>query len=180
MRCAFCHIGGAIAEFGNAWRLDVGVCLLGGRPLGGVGGAFTELCVRCCCSGEECIASPLLHNQFPAMDVWVWTSMKGAAKCDKQCELQDSENHQTLECILHLRALLEGMLFSALVDACVGHWSEVLHGLRWHMCVRQHLRLLPQTCVICHATEGTNEQSSWCNLDGGTWILCAILIVMGA
>jgi hypothetical protein len=38
--------------------------------------------------------------QFSAMDVSVRSTMKGAAKCDKHCELQDSVNRQGLERIL--------------------------------------------------------------------------------
>ena len=37
------------------------------------------------------------------MDVLVWAATKGAAKCDKHCELQNSVNQQTPERIRHLR-----------------------------------------------------------------------------
>jgi hypothetical protein len=40
-----------------------------------------------------------------AMDVLVPNSMKDAANCDKQCELQKSVNHQTSERIWHCRDL---------------------------------------------------------------------------
>ena len=39
-------------------------------------------------------------SQFSAMDVSVRALMKGAAKCDKHCELQNSANRQDLERIL--------------------------------------------------------------------------------
>ena len=37
---------------------------------------------------------------FSAMDVWARMSMKGAAKCDERCELQNSVNQQDLERML--------------------------------------------------------------------------------
>ena len=40
------------------------------------------------------------YLQFSVMDVSVRTTMKGAAKCDKHCELQNSVNRQGLERIL--------------------------------------------------------------------------------
>ena len=40
------------------------------------------------------------HSQLSAMDVSVRSTMKGAAKCDKHCELQNSVNRQGLERIL--------------------------------------------------------------------------------
>ena len=43
---------------------------------------------------------PFFHLQLSAMDVSVRTTMKGAAKCDKHCELQNSVNRQKLERIL--------------------------------------------------------------------------------
>ena len=41
-----------------------------------------------------------LNLQLSAMDVSVQSTMKGAAKCDKHCELQNSVNRQGLERIL--------------------------------------------------------------------------------
>ena len=43
------------------------------------------------------------------MDVSVRTTMKGAAKCDKHCELQDSVNRQELERILCFWDIPESM-----------------------------------------------------------------------
>ena len=50
--------------------------------------------------------------QLSTMDVLARTTMKGAAKCDKHCELQNSVNQQNLERILRLRDIPEGMLSS--------------------------------------------------------------------
>ena len=43
------------------------------------------------------------------MDVSARTTMKGAAKCDKHCELQDSVNQQKVEHTLLFRVILETM-----------------------------------------------------------------------
>ena len=43
------------------------------------------------------------------MDVSVRTTMKGAAKCDKHCELQNSVNQQGFERILRFRDIPESM-----------------------------------------------------------------------
>ena len=46
------------------------------------------------------------------MDVSARTTMKGAAKCDKHCELQDSVNQQKVERILLFRVFPESMFAS--------------------------------------------------------------------
>ena len=50
-----------------------------------------------------------MNSQLSAMDVSVRTTMKGAAKCDKHCELQNSVNRQELERILCFRDIPESM-----------------------------------------------------------------------
>ena len=52
------------------------------------------------------------------MDVSVRTTMKGAAKCDKHCELQDSVNRQKLERILCFWDIPESMPSSVSVLCC--------------------------------------------------------------
>ena len=52
------------------------------------------------------------------MDVSVRTTMKGAAKCDKHCELQDSVNRQELERILCFWDIPESMPSSVSVLCC--------------------------------------------------------------
>ena len=49
------------------------------------------------------------YSQLSAMDVSVRTTMKGAAKCDKHCELQNSVNRQGLERILCFWDIPESM-----------------------------------------------------------------------
>ena len=39
----------------------------------------------------------LIYQKLSAMDVLARTTMKDAANCDTQCELQNSVNHQTAE-----------------------------------------------------------------------------------
>ena len=46
------------------------------------------------------------------MDVSARKTMKGAAKCDKHCELQDSVNQQKVERILLFRVIPESMFAS--------------------------------------------------------------------
>lgn len=38
------------------------------------------------------------NRKFSTMDILVPISMKNAAKCDKQCELQNSTSHRIFEC----------------------------------------------------------------------------------
>ena len=47
------------------------------------------------------------------MDVLVLATMKNAAKCDTQCELQNSVNHQNFERILRSEVFLR---------ACLSQW----------------------------------------------------------
>ena len=58
--------------------------------------------------------------QIPAMNISAQASMKGAAKCDNHCELQDSENQQVFECIMHSWDIPEGMPASVLLNiSCI-------------------------------------------------------------
>jgi len=53
-------------------------------------------------------------KQLSATDVLVPATMKNAAKCDKQCELQNSVNHQIFERILRPRENWGHACFSVL------------------------------------------------------------------
>ena len=55
-------------------------------------------------------------TQLSATDVSVRTTMKGAAKCDKHCELQNSVNQWILERALHSRDIPGSMPASVLVE----------------------------------------------------------------
>ena len=58
------------------------------------------------------------HSQLSAMDVSVRSTMKGAAKCDKHCELQNSVNRQGLERILCFWDIPESMPASVSTLCC--------------------------------------------------------------
>ena len=58
------------------------------------------------------------YLQLSAMDVSVRTTMKGAAKCDKHCELQDSVNRQKPERILCFWDIPESMPSSVSLLCC--------------------------------------------------------------
>ena len=62
----------------------------------------------------------LFEIQLSAMDVSARTTMKGAAKCDKHCDLQNSVNQQGFERILRFRDTPESMPASesTLVSCC--------------------------------------------------------------
>ena len=58
------------------------------------------------------------------MDASVRTTMKGAAKCDKHCKLQNSANQQDFERILRFQDMPESMPTSELYHLHVlGHSS---------------------------------------------------------
>ena len=67
------------------------------------------------------MAFAMCSSQLSAMDVSVRATMKGAAKCDKHCELQNFVNRQDLERILCSRQYLEHAWFSV----------YALHSNRW-------------------------------------------------
>ena len=50
-----------------------------------------------------------LTSQLSATDASARTTMKGAAKCDKHCKLQNSANQQNFERILRFRDMPESM-----------------------------------------------------------------------
>ena len=58
----------------------------------------------------------LEQTQPPVRDVSARTTMKGAAKCDTHCELQDSLNQQEVERMLLFRVVLESMFASVPFD----------------------------------------------------------------
>ena len=64
------------------------------------------------------MASAIFYLQLSAMDVSVRTTMKGAAKCDKHCELQNSVNRQGLERILCFWDIPESMPASVSMLSC--------------------------------------------------------------
>ena len=77
-----------------------------------------------------------LTSQLSATDASARTTMKGAAKCDKHCKLQNSANQQNFERILRFRDMPESMPTSE------SHWFHVLGLLSKHVFVHQHVPLL--------------------------------------
>ena len=70
--------------------------------------AFKSICTSTC----------NFSTQLSAMDVSVRSTMKGAAKCDKHCELQNSVNRQELERILCFRDIPDSMPASVCMFVC--------------------------------------------------------------
>jgi hypothetical protein len=64
------------------------------------------------------MALAIYNSQLSAMDVSVRSTMKGAAKCDKHCELQNSVNRQGLERILCFWDIPESMPASVSMHYC--------------------------------------------------------------
>ena len=79
------------------------------------------------------------HSQLSAMDVSVRSTMKGAAKCDKHCELQNSVNRQGLERILCFWDIPESMPASVSMlccSSCCGSlWASFCDCLCLRMCL---------------------------------------------
>ena len=71
------------------------------------------------------IRSMMCCSQLSAMDVSVRSTMKGAAKCDKHCELQNSVNRQGLERILCFWDIPKSMPASVSILCCFS-------GCRFH------------------------------------------------
>ena len=69
---------------------------------------LSHSCVAMVGSGPRCGADPN-ELQLSATDVSARTTMKGAAKCDKHCDLQNSVNQQGFERILRFRDIPESM-----------------------------------------------------------------------
>jgi ssDNA-binding Zn-finger/Zn-ribbon topoisomerase 1 len=92
--------------------------------------------------------------QLSATDISAQASMKGAAKCDNHCELQNSVNQWKLERALHSRDIPGSMPASVLVE------SSCRCVLSWHACV--------SVCHDCNSTaSGTFrflDCSGICNL----------------
>ena len=73
------------------------------------------------------------------MDVSAQATMKGAAKCDKHCELQNSVNQQILERILRCRDIPDSMPasasehFTSFASACELFARQRFLWFRWRV-----------------------------------------------
>ena len=71
-----------------------------------------------------CSASSIItKTKLLTMDILVLATMKNAAKCDTQCELQNSVNHQNFERILRSEVFLR---------ACLSQWHLPLSHPGFH------------------------------------------------
>ena len=90
--------------------------------------------------------------QLSAMDVSVRSTMKGAAKCDKHCELQNSVNRQGLERILCFWDIPESMPASVSMlccSSCCGSlWASFCDCLCLRMCLVALLRHLIDRALL--------------------------------
>jgi hypothetical protein len=82
--------------------------------------------------------------QLSAMDVSARTPMKGAAKCDKHCELQNSVNQWRPERTLRFRDTPESMPASVSMRPCASGAS----CLAWYRCC-VCLRAMEPSCPWC-------------------------------
>ena len=72
------------------------------------------LCCALLCNHIIKFITTTKNRKFSTMDVLVPIPMKNAAKCDKQCELQNSANHQIFERKWRQRDILPACLFQCL------------------------------------------------------------------
>ena len=88
-------------------------------------------------------------SQLSATDVSARTTMKGAAKCDKHCDLQNSVNQQGFERILRFWDTPESMpaSVSTFVSCC---WSASPH----HRCVVVQVVSAVCLCIRVSAPRG--------------------------
>ena len=80
------------------------------------------------------------------MDVSARTTMKGAAKCYKHCELQDSVNQQKVERTLLFRVIPESMFASVSFVFSAGRVTQVSR-FRVFMFQCRSIRCI-DTCVL--------------------------------
>ena len=101
------------------------------------------------------VATAMNNSQLSAMDVSVRSTMKGAAKCDKHCELQNSVNRQGLERILCFWEIPESMPPSVFMLYC----SSNCRSLRACCCECLCIKMCgPLLCF--HTFEASNSQGS--------------------
>ena len=82
------------------------------------------------------MASAIFYLQLSAMDVSVRTTMKGAAKCDKHCELQNSVNRQGLERILCFWDIPKSMPASVSILCCFSSCCYYVACCCEHLCLK--------------------------------------------
>ena len=107
----------------------------------------------------------LFFTQLSATDVSARTTMKGAAKCDKHCELQNSVNQQVLERILRFRDIPESMPASV---STLSHSHPVFIGVSFcaprRTCARDAFSVSSSNAMTfdCAHFVFSICQSDWC------------------
>ena len=88
-----------------------------------------------CFTSIYCIISRFCKLQLSATDASARTTMKGAAKCDKRCELQNSVNQQGFERILCFRDIPESIPASVSILLISCSWADAFASGE-SLCVR--------------------------------------------
>ena len=91
---------------------------------------------------------PQTQPKLLTMDILVLATMKNAAKCDTQCELQNSVNHQNFERILRSEVFLR---------ACLSQWHLPLSPCGFFS--RQGGRIASRPRIDCSISLSLQEQS---------------------
>ena len=83
----------------------------------------------------------ITKTKLLTMDILVLATMKNAVKCDTQCELQNSVNHQSFERILHSEVFL---------IVCLSQWHLPLShpGFTPHPAVREECELVTALAAV--------------------------------
>ena len=127
--------------------------------------------VGCCASVHNsrvyllmlcCISQLLLHIfmnvwKLSATDVLVHMLMKGAAKCNNHCELQNSVNQLTIE----RRSALGAFLRACLCQCFNNVWCVFLIGTRW-LCIKLRVDASNVVATTCGAGCLTLLHTSCC------------------
>ena len=104
----------------------------------------------------------LFEIQLSAMDVSARTTMKGAAKCDKHCDLQNSVNQQGFERILRFRDIPESMPASVSTDIhATGAFQFFGAVMCACLCVKE-LALDASSSQVLSTTSNLNNTSVSC------------------
>jgi hypothetical protein len=102
---------------------------------------------------RKCLLTSVSSSQLSAIDVSARRTMKGAANCDKHCELQNSVNQQELERKLRFRDIPETMPASVSKPFHSGSMIHYLCGVavRVWLCVKE----LPRE-PLTHSEHGSS------------------------
>lgn len=86
------------------------------------------------------------------MDILVLATMKNAAKCDTQCELQNSVNHQNFERILRSEVFLR---------ACLSQWHLPLSPSGFCTCEGGRSASRQSLCLLVEHVAVSLQEQSW-------------------